>query len=54
LSGVVVWVESLLLTVLADHLPKITLLIQQADAYHRHTQIARGFQLIAGHIAKST
>ena len=52
LSGIVVRVEGLLLSVLVDHLAKIALLIEQSHADHRHTQIAGGFELIAGHIAK--
>ncbi|HEY5475171.1 MAG TPA: hypothetical protein VIK11_00525 [Tepidiformaceae bacterium] len=40
--------------ILIDHLPKIALLIEQTYADHRNTQIAGGFELIAGHIAQST
>ena len=52
LSGIVIRVEGLLRSVLVDHLAKIALLVEQSHADHRHTQIAGGFELIAGHIAK--
>ena len=35
-----------------DDLAKVTLLIQKSDPYQRHAQIARGFHLIAGHVAQ--
>ena len=53
LSGVVIRKEGLLRAVLVDHLAKIALLVQQSHADHRHAQIAGGFELIAGDIAKS-
>ena len=52
LSGVVVRVEGLLRSVLADYLAKIALLVEQAYAGHRHTQVAGSLELIAGHITK--
>src|SRR5208283_3741431 len=36
LSGVVIWVESLLRSVPVEHLSKITLLIEQPHTNHRH------------------
>ena len=53
LSGIVIRVERLLLPVLVDHLAKIALLVEQSHAGHRHTQIAGGFELIAGHVAQA-
>ena len=52
LSGIVIRVKSLLRSVFIDHLAKIALLIEQPHAHHGHAQIAGGFELIAGHIAK--
>ena len=52
LSGIVVWVEGLLLSISVDHLAKIALLVQQSHSDHWHAQIAGGFELVAGHIAK--
>ena len=52
LSRIVERVESLLLSVIADHLAKVTLLVKQSHAGHGHTQIAGGFELIASHIAQ--
>ena len=54
LSGIVVGIKSLLRSLLIDHLAKITLLVQQPNSNHRHAQIAGCFELIAGHIAKSS
>ena len=53
LSGIVVRKEGLLRSVFIDHLAKIALLVEQPDAHHWHTQIAGGFELISGHVAKS-
>ncbi len=50
LSGIVIREKGLLRSVFIDHLPKIALLVEQSNAHHRHTQVAGGFQLIAGHI----
>ena len=36
-----------------DLLAKITLRIEQTDADHRHAQVTRGFELIAGDVAES-
>ena len=52
LSGIVVREKGLLRSVLVNHLAKIALLIEQPHGNHRHPQIAGGFELIAGHIAK--
>ena len=52
LSRVVIRVEGLLRSVPVEHLSKIPLLIQQPNTDNRHTQIAGGLQLIAGHIPK--
>ena len=52
LSGVVVRIQSLLGSVLVDHLAKIALLVEQPYAHYRHSQIAGSFELIPGHIAK--
>jgi hypothetical protein len=52
LSRIVIRIEGLLLSVLVDHLAKIALLVEQSHAHHRHTQIAGGLELIAGHITK--
>ena len=52
LPGVVIGEEGLLRSVLVNHLAKIALLVEQPHADHRHAQIAGGFELIAGHIAK--
>ena len=54
LSGVVVGVESLLRPVLVNLLAKIALLVKQSHADHRDAQVAGGFELIAGHIAKTS
>ena len=52
LSGVVIRVKGLLRSVLVNHLAKIALLVEQPHSDHRHAQVAGGFELIAGHIAK--
>src|ERR1039458_8530319 len=53
LSRIVIRKECLLLSVLVDHLAKIALLVEQSHADYRHTQIAGGFELIAGHVTKA-
>ena len=53
LSGIVIRKEGLLRSVFIDHLAKIALLVEQSHADHRHTQIAGGFELIAGHVSKA-
>ena len=53
LSGVVIWKERLLRSVLVNHLAKIGLLIQQSYADHWDAQIAVGFELIAGDVAEA-
>jgi hypothetical protein len=53
LTRVIVGKESLLGSVLVNHLAKIPLLVEQPHADDRHPQIAGGFELIAGDIAKS-
>src|SRR5208283_4018143 len=50
---IVIRIESLLRSALVDHLTKIALLVEQSHAHHRHTQVARGFELIAGHISEA-
>ena len=52
LSRIVIRVEGLLLSVFVDHLAKIALLVEQPHGGHRHTQIAGGLELIAGHITQ--
>ena len=52
LSGIVIWKEGLLRTILADHLSKIALLVEQPHADHRHAQITGGFELIARHVTQ--
>ena len=54
MPGIVVRVKSLLRAVLVDHLAKIALLVEQAHADHGHAQVARGFELIAGYVTKSS
>jgi hypothetical protein len=54
LSGIVTREEGLLRTIFINHLAEIALLVEQSHADHRHAQIAGGFELIAGHIAKPT
>ena len=54
LSGIVIRVERLLLSVLADGLAKVALLVEQSHGGHGHAQIAGGLELIAGHIAQTT
>ena len=52
MSGIVVWEQGLLGSVLVDHLTKIALLIEQTHADHRHAEIAGGLELVAGHVAE--
>ena len=53
LTGIVEWIEGLLLTMRVDFLTKIALLVKQADADHRNAQIAGCLELIAGHVAEA-
>ena len=52
LSGVVVREKGLLRSVFVDHLAEVALLVEQSHPDHRHPQIACGFELVAGHVAK--
>ncbi len=52
LSWIVVGEEGLLRSVLVDRLPEIALLVEQSHADDGNAQIAGGFELIAGDVAK--
>src|SRR5262249_35314247 len=54
LIGIVIGIQRFLLAVGRDYLPEVALLIQDADADHRHTEIAGGLELIAGDVAETT
>ena len=53
LARIVIRIECLLRSPAIDYLAEISVLIEQADPDHRHAEIARGFKLIARHIAQS-
>gem|GEM_PF-2602103 len=53
LAGLVVRVESQLRAAGIELLAEVTLLVEQADADHRHAQIAGGFQLISRDVAEA-
>src|SRR5450631_2586779 len=52
LPRIVIWIEGLLGAFLVDHLTKITLAVEQANANDRNAQIAGRLQLIAGDVAE--
>ena len=52
LAGVIEWIQSLLVALGINLLPKIALLIEQSNSDDRDAQVACGFKLIAGNIAK--
>jgi hypothetical protein len=54
LVGIVVRVERLLAAIGGDHLTEISLLVQQADADHRHAEVAGRLELVARDVAETT
>ena len=52
LSRIVIGEESLLCSLLVDHLAKVTLLVEQPHCGYRHTQVACGLELIPSHVAE--
>src|SRR5579863_5258730 len=53
LLGFIVGIQCLLRAITSDHLPEITLLIQQAHADAGHAEIAGRFQRVAGDVAEA-
>ena len=53
LAGIVERIQRDLFASRIDLLAEISLLIQQADANHRHAQIVRRLELIAGHVSQT-
>ncbi len=53
LAGIVVGEQRPLRAVPVNQLPEISLLIEQPDGDHRHAEIARRLELVAGHVAEA-
>ena len=52
LAGIIEWVQSLLVALGINFLPKIALLVEQTNSDHGDAQVTCGFELIAGNVAE--